>query len=137
EVSMPRLAPRILCVLAVLGLLAFSADADACSATQTQVYKSQTTVWCVENSIISKYGTFPSVFYKFGDNVIQELVTLFKVPAQGVYTFEASVPNGGAHTGSECCGLGVTVTGDAFYNDGYGVQGFWGYLLSLHESIND
>ena len=64
-------------------------------------------------------------------------MTLFNVPAEGVYTFEASKATGGAHTGSECCGLGVTVTGDAFYGDGYGVQGFWGYLLSLHEMIND
>ena len=65
-------------------------------------------------AIVAKYGAFPPSFFPYGDNVIDELVTVFKVPAAGVYTFEASVANGGAHTGSECCGLGVTVTGDAF-----------------------
>lgn len=118
-------------------IAALARDADACSATQTQVYQSATTVWCVEQSVIAQYGAFPTAFFPYGENVIKELAALFNVPAQGVYTFEASVPNGSAHTGSECCGLGVTVTGDAFYNDGYGATGFWGYLLSLHETIND
>jgi MYXO-CTERM domain-containing protein len=121
--------------LACVGLPA--ADAHACSSTETEVYRSPKTVWCVEKSIITQYGAFPNRYFPFGDNVIDELVALFNVPAQGVYTFEASVANGGAHTGSECCGLGVTVTGDAFYNDAYNAVGFWGYLLSLHETIND
>ena len=124
--------------LAVLiGLSAPAADARACSATETEVYKSAKTVWCVENEIVAKFGAFPQPFYAYGDSVVDQLVAVFAVPAEGVYTFEASKETGGAHTGSECCGLGVTVTGDAFYNDGYGATGFWGYLLSLHEMIND
>lgn len=123
--------------VALVGVLAPARAARACSATEQQVYHSATTAWCVESSVLSQYGAFPTAFFPYGDHVIGELVTLFHVPAQGVYTFEASVPNGGAHTGSECCGLGVTVTGDAFYGSAYGVTGFWGYLLSLHESIND
>jgi hypothetical protein len=115
----------------------YAVDSFACSATETEVYRSATTVWCVEQSVISKYGTFPSEFFTYGDNVIAEMPLLFKVPPAGIYTFEASVPNGSAHTGSECCNLGVTVTGDAFYNDAYNAKGFWGYLLSLHETIND
>jgi len=122
---------------AIVGALVPAARAHACSATETQVYQSATTVWCVDNGIIKQYGTFPSAFFTYGDNVIKELVTVFNVPAQGVYTFEAGPQTGGAHTGSECCGLGVTVTGDAFYTAGYGVTGFWGYLLALHETIND
>jgi hypothetical protein len=115
----------------------YAADSFACSATETEVYRSSKTVWCVEQSVITKYGAFPQEFFPFGDNVIDEMPALFKVPPAGIYTFEASVPNGGAHTGSECCNLGVTVTGDAFYNDAYNAKGFWGYLLSLHETIND
>lgn len=126
-----------LCIATMAFVLGGAARAEACSATQTQVYKSAKTAWCVEKSVIAKYGAFPASFYSYGDSVIDELVTLFNVPAAGLYTFEASTPTGGAHTGSECCGLGVTVTGDAFYNDGYGVKGFWGYLLALHETIND
>jgi hypothetical protein len=130
-------AKSLACAAVLLGIAAPAADAHACSGTQSEVYRSSKTVWCVEKSVEAKYGAFPKAFFPFGDDVVDQLVALFKVPAEGVYTFEASTPNGGAHTGSECCDLGVTVTGDAFYNDGYGAIGFWGYLLSLHEMIND
>jgi hypothetical protein len=124
--------------IAALVLACFAVgEARACSSTETEVYRSGKTVWCVENAIVSQYGPFPTAFFPYGDSVIDELAALFNVPPAGVYTFEASLANGGAHTGSECCGNGVTVTGDAFYNDGYGAVGFWGYLLSLHETIND
>jgi hypothetical protein len=125
------------CIAAFLSVSAPAAKAYACSSSQTEVYRSAKTVWCVEKSIVTKFGAFPQSFFPYGDNIVDELVMLFHVPAEGVYTFEASVVSGGAHTGSECCGTGVTVTGDAFYNDGYGAIGFWGYLLSLHELIND
>jgi hypothetical protein len=134
---MNKRAMRAAAVTAFLGVCAPAASAHACSATETEVYKSAKTVWCVEKAIITEFGAFPPGNFAFGDSVVDQLVTLFNVPAEGVYTFEASLQTGGAHTGSECCGLGVTVTGDAFYNDGYGAIGFWGYLLSLHEMIND
>jgi hypothetical protein len=118
-------------------VLAYADSAWACSDSQTEVYRSAKSVWCVENEIIQKYGEFPKEFFPYGDQIIDELVELFHVPAEGVYTFEAMKESGYAHTGSECCGLGVTVTGDAFYNEGYGSKGYWGYLLSLHELIND
>jgi hypothetical protein len=127
----------LVCAAALFGAILPGARAHACSATETQVYQSATTVWCVDNGIIQQHGTFPTAFFAYGDNVVKELVSIFNVPAQGVYTFEAGPQTGGAHTGSECCGLGVTVTGDAFYGDAYGATGFWGYLLSLHEMIND
>jgi MYXO-CTERM domain-containing protein len=111
--------------------------AHACSATETQVYSSATTVWCVDNGIIHDHGPFPSKYFSYGDSLIKLMPQIFNVPAQGVYTFEAGPHTGGARTGSECCGLGVTVTGDAFYGNAFNVDGFWGYLLSLHETIND
>ena len=126
-----------LCALLLVAVLTPSTPARACGANETQVYHSTKTTWCVDNGVLGTYGTFPSAFFTFGDNVITELVTIFDVPANGVYTFEAGPVTGGAHTGSECCGLGVTVTGDAFYNTAYGAVGFWGFLLSLHETIND
>ena len=134
---MIKRAKKVACAVAFLGICAPAADAYACSASETEVYRSQKTVWCVEQSVIAKYGAFPTAFFPYSDSVVDQLVAVFDVPAEGVYTFEASVPSGGAHTGSECCNLGVTVTGDAFYNDGYGATGCWGYLLSLHEMIND
>ena len=134
---MKKRTKRILGAVAFLAVCAPSAKASACSATETEVYRSAKSVWCVEKSVITKYGAFPTAFFPYTDGVVDELVSVFDVPAQGIYTFEASVPSGGAHTGSECCGLGVTVTGDAFYGNAYGATGFWGYLLSLHEMIND
>jgi hypothetical protein len=134
---MNRMSRLLAAAATLLVLLGTSSRAHACSASETQVYASKTTVWCVDNGIIAQYGTFPSAFFTYGDNVIKELVMLFDVPAAGVYTFEAGPQTGGAHTGSECCGLGVTVSGDAFYGNAYNVTGFWGYLLSLHETIND
>ena len=116
--------------------LGHAATAHACGPNQTEVYRSAKTAWCVTDSVIAQYGDFPEEFFPFGDDVLDTLEQLFNVPSEGLYTFEASEPDGVAHTGSECCGRGVTVTGDAFYNDAYGVQGFWGYLLSLHEAIN-
>src|SRR6266702_905686 len=128
---------KLACAAALAIVSAPAADAHACSASQTEVYRSSKSVWCVEKSIVKAHGAFPTSFFPFGDEVVDELVFVFKVPAEGIYTFEASVESGGAHTGSECCGLGVTVTGDAFYNNAYGATGFWGYLLALHEMIND
>src|SRR5215468_6061677 len=132
-----RGAAIVAAIGAFAGATAYAEDAQACSASQQELYRSSKSAWCVEKSVIQKSGAFPTAFFAYGDAVVDQLVALFDVPAEGVYTFEASVPNGGAHTGSECCGLGVTVTGDAFYNNAYGATGFWGYLLSLHEMIND
>src|SRR5262245_26767997 len=101
----------------------------ACSDSQTEVYRSEKSAWCVENEIIEQFGEFPKEFFPFGDQIIDELTALFHVPPEGLYTFEAQGVTGSAHTGSECCNLGVTVTGDAFYNEAYGARGYWGYLL--------
>jgi hypothetical protein len=134
---MKKPAWKLVCAIALASASAPSTDALACSASQNEVYRSTKSVWCVEKSIVTQYGAFPARFFPFGDDVVDQLVALFKVPAEGIYTFEASKVTGGAHTGSECCNLGVTVTGDAFYNNAYGSVGFWGYLLALHEMIND
>lgn len=138
EVSRSRRAARYFCATAVLsGALSWSPRSQACAADEVEVYKSAKSAWCVKNSLVTAHGAFPTAFFKYGDDVIDELVAVFNVPAEGLYTYEAIGETGYAHTGSECCGLGVTVTGDAFYNNGYGATGYWGYLLSLHEMIND
>src|SRR5512140_2805240 len=111
---MPIGARGIACAAIVAALVARAADAQACGANETQAYQSATTTWCVDQGVVAKYGAFPAAYFAYGDQVIAELVALFDVPAQGNYTFEAGPVTGGAHTGSECCGLGVTVTGDAF-----------------------
>ncbi len=126
---MSHLSIKPLVAVALFALVATGATrAHACGANETQVYQSATTAWCVDNGILQKYGAIPNGFFAYGDGVIKELVAIFNVPAQGVYTFEASPANGSAHTGSECCGLGVAVTGAAFYGYAYGVAGFLGSL---------
>jgi hypothetical protein len=43
---------------------------------------------------------------------------------------------GGAQTPTVCGTFGNAVTYDAFTGSAYGAKGFWGYLLALHEAIN-
>jgi hypothetical protein len=111
-----------------------------------QAHRSKLSRWCVDPSVWSEHAADIQKFYVYGNDVVTNLETLFDHTPDGLpFTFEATVPTGGAHTGSDF-GFGDTVTGDAFWND-YSYQdaggrivdvpGFWGYLLSLHEAIND
>src|SRR6202030_4381800 len=43
---------------------------------------------------------------------------------------------GGAHTGDVFGSYGVSLSPDAIYNAFNGVQQFWWYILTLHETIN-
>jgi len=95
-------------------------------------------------SSVSFHAQAIAQFFPYGDSVVQGLESLFQLTPQGLpFIFEVTTPTGGAHTGTDFgSGLGDTVTGDAFYNSfndpvtGAPIQGFWGYLLTLHEAIN-
>jgi hypothetical protein len=117
-----------------------------------EAYKSSLVRWCVEPHVWASYGGYiESVslgYYPYSETFVTTLANLYGVSAtaNGVpFVIQVDYPNGGAHTGSNF-GTGVSVTGDAFYNSYKGVadssgtqqtiQGFWGYLLSLHEAIN-
>jgi hypothetical protein len=43
---------------------------------------------------------------------------------------------GGAHTGSVFGADGVSVSPDALYNIGFGIKGFWWFILMMHETVN-
>jgi hypothetical protein len=43
---------------------------------------------------------------------------------------------GGAHTGTTFGSSGVSISPDALYNTGYGIAGFWWFLLTMHETVN-
>ena len=43
---------------------------------------------------------------------------------------------GGAHTGTIFGSQGVSVSPDALYNVGYGIEGFWWSILTMHETVN-
>jgi hypothetical protein len=121
-------------------------DAAACGAGETQRYQSAYAIWCVDDGVWSSgQSAFQSTFFPYGDAVVQELETLFAVTPQGLpLIIEAMAPNGYAQTPPQCCGngcdqnpcLGEAVTGDAYTGSAYGVTGFWGYLLTLHELVN-
>lgn len=107
-------------------------------------YESATTRWCVDRDFWQSSSNRDAIgkFYGYGDAVYSKLQTLFNIHPSEKFVYQVYDVTGGAHTGSDF-GLGVSVTGDAFgnvYNDQVSnapVAGFWGYLLTLHEAIND
>jgi hypothetical protein len=131
--------PPLLLAIVLVGLvvaLALPRRAHACDATAPERYRSAKTVWCVNPNIWASNQADIEKFFPYGDRVVDKLIELFAVsPDDLPYTIEATEPNGGAMTPSHF-GPGVAVTGDAFYNEVGGVVGFYGYLLVLHEFVN-
>ena len=107
-----------------------------------EAYHSATVRWCVEPRVWASNSRDIANFYAYSETMIPTLGKLFGVTLPSPFVFQVDYPNGGAHTGSDF-GTGVSVTGDAFYNGypdpttGQNVVGFWGYLLTLHEAVND
>ncbi len=123
-------------VLALAVALIAPSRAQACDNRAPERYRSATTVWCVNPGIWASNQHDIEKFFPYGDKVILKLEELFAVvPTDLPYTIEVTEANGGAMTPSNY-GPGCAVTGDAFFNDFGGVQGYWGYLLVLHELIN-
>ena len=136
----------LLATLLSSGAFTGARDALACGPGETQQYQSAYTIWCVDDTVwASGQSAFQGTFFPYGDAVVKELESLFAVTPQGLpLIIEAVAPDGGAQTPPMCCGngcdqnpcLGEAVTGDAYTGNAYGVQGFWGYLLTLHELVN-
>ena len=93
--------------------------------------------WCIQNSAPTGQAALPAAFCPYGDKVVSTLEKLFNIPAKTTFEFELDTATGGAHTGTGCGVLGDGVAYDAFVGNAYGATGFWGYLLSMHEAIND
>jgi hypothetical protein len=93
--------------------------------------------WCIQNTVPTGQAALPADFCAYGDKVISTLETLFNIPAKSTFEFELDTKTGGAHTGTGCANLGDGVAYDAFTGNAYGATSFWGYLLSMHEAIND
>jgi hypothetical protein len=111
------------------------AAAPACCAGYTQQCAGTKSYWCVANG--APAGTLPSAFCAYGDEVVSELETIFNIQAPQMFQFDVEwPPTGGAQTPTACGTFGNAVTGDAFTNVAYNATGFWGYLLSLHEAVN-
>ncbi len=126
-----------------LGALLSAADAKAqcCPGYSLATACSDVTLaksrWCIQDTVPTGQSALPKAFCSYGDKVISTLETLFNIQAKGTFEFELDTKTGGAHTGTACNGLGNGTAYDAFSGSAYGATYFWGYLLSLHEAIND
>ncbi len=120
-----------------------SACGTANGVLYNRVYSSTLSTWCVDASFWPANQAAISRFFSYGDAVIAQDIKLFKNQPQGLpFVFQVSKPTGFASTGTDFGPLGDTVTGDAFSNSytdpvtHQTIPGFWGYLLTLHESVN-
>jgi hypothetical protein len=124
-----------------LGVLGGTADASAqcCPgydlATSCQGVTLTKSRWCVQSTVPTGNNatTLPTEFCSYGDQVVSYLELLFSIPAPSIFEFELDTQTGGAHTGTACNNFGDGVAYDAFK----GGTSYYGWLLPLHEGIND
>jgi MYXO-CTERM domain-containing protein len=93
--------------------------------------------WCIQSTVPTGQAALTKEFCSYGDKVVTTLEKLFNIPAKTTFEYQLDTATGGAHTGTSCGMLGDGVAYDAFKGSAYGATGFWGYLLALHEAIND
>src|SRR5579862_848503 len=140
----------------LVGVVAAANDASAQCCSGHTLTTSCTTAptksrWCIANDAPNGFGTatLPEVFCSWGDEVVTTLETVFDIQAPSVFEFDLMTcqsngqsncmpgqSTGGAQTPTDCGTFGNSVTYDAFTGSAYNAQYFWGYLLSLHEAIN-
>jgi hypothetical protein len=121
------------------------------SVDYLMVYKSSKSIVCVDRTFWLNPANSTAIpgFFSYFDAVVAQDKALFPVTAPNTqFVFEITVPTGGASTGCGFSTLGNggsfcdTVTGDAFTNvftdpvSHAPIPGFFGFLLSLHESVN-
>ena len=143
DAGMSHRARIVLGVVVFLALAASSraARAQCCPGYTLATACANTTLtksrWCIQSSAPTGQAALPAAFCPYGDKVVTTLETLFNIPAKSTFEFELDTATGGAHTGTGCANLGDGVAYDAFVGSAYKATGFWGYLLALHEAIND
>jgi hypothetical protein len=141
------MSPRMRLVLGALAFVCLSvaastaAHAQCCPGyTLATACAGQTLAksrWCIQDTAPTHQAALPAAFCPYGDKVVSTLEEVFNIKAPDTFELELDTQTGGAHTGTSCGHLGDGVAYDAFAGDAYGTTGFWGYLLSMHEAIND
>jgi hypothetical protein len=120
---------------------ALTADAQCCPGYTIANACSGVTLtksrWCIQDSAPTGQSALPTDFCAYGDKVVTTLESTFNIQAPDTFEFELDTQTGGAHTGTPCGHFGDGVAYDAFVGSAYGATGFWGYLLAMHEAIND
>lgn len=115
-------------------------------ADYVEVYSSQYAKWCVDATFWPSNSQYIRQFFTYYDDIVPLLSSLFKVNIPLPIVVEVTTPTPG---GAVCdCGPrfgvpeAIRITGDAFSNTFtnplsiQSIPGFWGYLLTLHETIN-
>ena len=142
----PVMSPRVRICFGIIAFIAMSATASSARAQCCPGYTLATacagqtltkTRWCIQNTAPTGQASLPAAFCAYGDKVISTLEDVFNIQAPSTFEFELDTQTGGAHTGTACGNLGDGVAYDAFSGSAYGATDFWGYLLSMHEAIND
>ncbi len=122
-------------------LPAIAARAQCCQGYSPATVCAGVTVtksrWCIQDSVPTGQNALPKDFCSYGDKVVTTLETTFNIKAPDIFEFELDSETGGAHTGTGCDHFGDGVAYDAFVGKAYGATSFWGYLLAMHEAIND
>jgi hypothetical protein len=93
--------------------------------------------WSIQDTARTGQSALPKDFCSYGDKIVTTLESTFNIQAPDTFEFELDTQTGGAHTGTACDHFGDGVAYDAFVGSAYGATGFWGYLLAMHEAIND
>jgi hypothetical protein len=119
----------------VLVLLCRADVAPACDANNPQVHSNNHITWCANATFWAQHQADVTPFFDFADQIVPQLTADFGFPVDMNFTIVVNPPNGYASTPTPY-GPGVNITGDAFYNEDYGIRGFFGYLLLLHEFVN-
>jgi len=131
----------VLGAAALLGVLGSATDASAqccpgyALATACQGVTLTKSRWCVQTTVPTGNNatTLPTEFCSYGDEIVSYLELLFSIKAPDIFEFELDTQTGGAHTGTACNNFGDGVAYDAFK----GGTSYYGWLLPLHEGIND
>ena len=142
----PVMSPRVRVLFGIATFIGLTATASSARAQCCPGYTLATacagqtltkTRWCIQNTAPTGQASLPAAFCPYGDKVISTLEEVFNIQAPSTFEFELDTKTGGAHTGTACQVLGDGVAYDAFSGSAYGATYFWGYLLSMHEAIND
>jgi hypothetical protein len=119
---------------------------DSVSVDYVLVYSSNMTRWCVDSNLWSVAANEAAIsnLFSYGDAVYSELQSVVHVTPSSPLVFQVNDdPLGNACAGCSAFGFGETlgiasIVGS--FTDPVSevtIPGFWGYLLTLHEAINN
>ena len=94
--------------------------------------------WCIQDTAPSHQAALPAAFCPYGDKVVTTLEKLFNIPARSTFEFQLTTRPRAERTRARPADRWATASPmTRSWAAAYGATGFWGYLLALHEAIND